>query len=80
MAEGPRITAVDLRLQKAAITLQTLGEVRMEGERGAIERALVRNGGHLQVASSELGISRVTLYRLMNRHGLRGGEDAAGTG
>ena len=80
MAEGPRITARDLRLQEAGVALQTLGEARLEGERGAIERALVRNGGHLQAAARELGISRVTLYRLMNRHGLRGGEDAAGTG
>ena len=45
----------------------------------ALERALVRNGGRLQAAAGDLGISRVTLYRLMNRHGLRG-EDAAGIG
>lgn len=77
MAEGPRITARDLRLQEAGPALQTLGEARQEGERTAIERALLRNGGRLQAAARDLGISRVTLYRLMNRHGLRG-EDAAG--
>ena len=80
MAEGPRLTARDLRLQDAGAALQTLGEARLEGERAAIERALLRNGGRLQAAARDLGISRVTLYRLMNRHGLRGGEDAAGTG
>lgn len=79
MAEGTRITARDLRLQEARVALQTLGEARLEGERAAIERALLRNGGRLQAAARELGISRVTLYRLMNRHGLRGGEDATGT-
>ena len=79
MAEGPRITARDLRLQDAGVALQTLGEARLEGERMALERALVRNGGRLQAAAGDLGISRVTLYRLMNRHGLRG-EDAAGIG
>lgn len=80
MAEGTRITARDLRLQEVGVALQTLGEARLEGERAAIERALLRNGGRLQAAARELGISRVTLYRLMNRHGLRGGEDATGTG
>src|SRR5690606_35793043 len=79
MAEGARITARDLRLHDAGVSLQTLGEARLEGERVAIERALVRNGGHLQAAARDLGISRVTLYRLMNRHGLRGGADEAGT-
>ena len=79
MAEGPRITARDLRLEDAVPVLQTLDEARMEGERAAIERALLRNGRRLQAAASDLGISRVTLYRLMNRHGLRGGADETGT-
>ena len=79
MAEGPRISARDLQLQEAGMALQTLGEARLEGERAAIERALVRNGGRLQESARDLGISRVTLYRLLNRHGLRGGEDANGT-
>ncbi|HEY4530487.1 MAG TPA: sigma-54 dependent transcriptional regulator [Luteimonas sp.] len=79
MAEGTRITARDLRLQDTGMALQTLGEARLEGERAAIERALLRNAGRLQAAARDLGISRVTLYRLMNRHGLRGGEDATGT-
>jgi len=80
MAEGRRITARDLRLQDVGAAIQTLGEARLEGERAAIERALVRNGHHLQAAARDLAISRVTLYRLMNRHGLRGGTaDETGT-
>lgn len=79
MAEGPRITARDLRLQGSGVPLKTLCEARLEGERVAIERALARNGHHLQAAARDLGISRVTLYRLMNRHGLRdGGSREAG--
>ena len=80
LAEGPRITARDLRLAEAPVALQTLGEARSEGERRAIERALARNGRRLQAAARDLGISRVTLYRLMNRHGLRSQADEAGTG
>ncbi|WP_207918334.1 sigma-54 dependent transcriptional regulator [Luteimonas terricola] len=80
MAEGPRITARDLRLADAPVAMQTLGEARSEGERVAIERALARNGRRLQAAARDLGISRVTLYRLMNRHGLRGQADGTGTG
>ena len=79
MAEGPRITARDLRLEQAPATLQTLGEARSEGERTAIKRALARNGHRLQAAARDLGISRVTLYRLMNRHGLRTRVDGSGT-
>ncbi|MGY1529414.1 sigma 54-interacting transcriptional regulator [Luteimonas sp. A649] len=80
MAEGSRITARDLRLEDAPPVTQTLVEARLEGERVAIERALARNGRRLQAAARELGISRVTLYRLMNRHGLRGQADGVGTG
>ena len=78
MADGPRLSARDLRLQDAGVPLQTLSEARLEGERNAIERALERNARHLQAAARDLGISRVTLYRLMNRHGLRGGADESG--
>ena len=81
MAEGPRISARDLRLDSRAYEPTTLSEARSEGERMAIERALLRNGHHLQAAARDLAISRVTLYRLMIRHGLRGSRlDAAGTG
>jgi len=80
MAEGPWITARDLHLEDVPPAVQTLEEARLEGERMAIERALLRNGGRLQAAAADLGISRVTLYRLMNRHGLRGGAAETGTG
>ena len=81
MAEGPRISARDLRLDTEALAPITLSEARCEGERMAIERALLRNGHHLQAAACDLAISRVTLYRLMTRHGLRGSRlGVAGTG
>ena len=73
MAEGCYISARDLQLevadplQPAGVTIEL---ARREGERAAIERALARNGQRVAQAADELGISRVTLYRLMLRHGL----------
>lgn len=72
MADGCYISAGDLQLgdtdpELHAITIEL---ARREGERAAIERALARNGQRVGQAADELGISRVTLYRLMLRHGL----------
>ncbi|MGV8930496.1 MAG: helix-turn-helix domain-containing protein [Luteimonas sp.] len=44
-----------------------------------IERALQRNANRLVATAKDLGISRVTLYRLMNRHGLRDGDELGAT-
>jgi excisionase family DNA binding protein len=49
----------------------TLAEAREEAERKAIEMALLRHRGRLGEAAQELGISRVTLYRLLSANGLR---------
>ena len=74
MADGCHITARDLRLDEiAANGALTLDLARRDGERMAIERALDRNAGRLGLAARELGVSRVTLYRLMLRHGLQDG-------
>jgi len=44
---------------------------RDELERALIERALRRHGGVISRAARELGVSRVTLYALLEKHGLR---------
>jgi len=72
MAEGCYISAGDLQLEDTdpeqhALTIDL---ARREGERAAIDRALARNGQRVGQAAEQLGISRVTLYRLMLRHGL----------
>ncbi|MFC3552336.1 sigma 54-interacting transcriptional regulator [Lysobacter cavernae] len=78
MAEGRLITATDLHIDSAALAAPpTLDEVRDTATRDAIERALQRNRGRLVDAARELGVSRVTLYRLMQRHGLRMAEPGA---
>lgn len=72
MAEGCYISARDLQLGDADGDQEvvTIDLARREGERAAIERALARNAHRVGQAADELGISRVTLYRLMLRHGL----------
>jgi DNA-binding NtrC family response regulator len=76
MAEGRYITAADLHIDDAADGVpMTLEEARDLATREAIERALHRNRRRLGESARELGVSRVTLYRLMQRLGMRGGEE-----
>ena len=60
------------RSLSAIATPPTLEEVRADATRRAIEAALQRCQGRLVDAARELDVSRVTLYRLMVRYGLRG--------
>ncbi len=72
MAESKLITAEDLDLsQFTAQESVTLAQVRDSAEKRAIEAALLRHRHRLNEAAIDLGISRVTLYRLMAAHGLR---------
>ncbi|AXK73179.1 sigma-54-dependent Fis family transcriptional regulator [Lysobacter sp. TY2-98] len=72
MAEGRLITAADLGVgDVVAPTPPTLEEVRNDATRRAIEAALRRCHGRLVDVARELDVSRVTLYRLMQRYGLR---------
>lgn len=50
---------------------QTLEEARARMEIGLIQTALARNNHNVSRTASELGVSRVTLYRLMEKHGMR---------
>ncbi len=78
MAEGRFITAADLHIDEGAgKPPPTLDDVRDAATREAIEQALQRNRGRLMDTARELGVSRVTLYRLMIRHGLRVGDPEA---
>ena len=67
MAEGRFITEGDLGLPEVSSPrTRTLAEIRTQAEIEAIEEALRRHGHNLSGAASELGVSRATLYRLMN--------------
>jgi len=48
----------------------TLGEARDRAETDTIRAALAQNQGSVLLASKQLGVSRVTLYRLMEKHAL----------
>ncbi|MCX4160754.1 MULTISPECIES: sigma-54 dependent transcriptional regulator [Paraburkholderia] len=72
MSEGRAITARDLELAEyVEIVPVSLAQAREAAERQAIELALLRHRGRLGDAAQELGISRVTLYRLLGAHGMR---------
>jgi two-component system NtrC family response regulator len=72
MAEGRRVTANDLELtdQLSVLPPQTLKEAREHVERELIQDALRRHGGKITAAALELGISRPTLYELMEKLGI----------
>lgn len=54
----------------------SLEEARESAERHAIEVALLRHRGRLADAARELGVSRVTLYRLLCAYGMRDDDGA----
>ena len=72
MADGKRVTADDLELTDAlnALPPQTLKEARESLEREIVQDALRRHGGKITSAALELGISRPTLYELMEKLGI----------
>ncbi|WP_206999541.1 sigma-54 dependent transcriptional regulator [Trinickia mobilis] len=81
MSEGRSITAGDLELAEyVEIVPVSLAQAREAAERQAIELALLRHRGRLGDAAHELGISRVTLYRLLCAHGMRHMEAETATG
>jgi two-component system, NtrC family, response regulator len=73
MADGPLITAADLGLAPGEGTDQmfNLRDVRSRAERQAIAQVLAIVDGNISRAAELLGMTRPTLYDLMERHGLR---------
>lgn len=74
MADGPQITADDLGFAvpesngEAPIKLR---DARDQAESQAIRRALSRTNGNIAQAADVLGVSRPTLYSLLNKFGLK---------
>jgi two-component system NtrC family response regulator len=73
MADGQKIGAGDMGLAVPEIdaVMLNLRQVRDEAEKGAVVRVLSRVNGNLSKAAELLGVSRPTLYDLMDRFGLR---------
>lgn len=72
MADGRQVAARDLELDNSEATSgTTLKEAREQLEKEMISHALRRNGGKITAAAAELGISRPTLYELMEKLGIQ---------
>jgi two-component system NtrC family response regulator len=72
MAEGKQIGHRELHLETTGGDgVVSLQEVRAEAEKRAIERALANASGNLSRVATLLGISRPTLYDLLDKHGLK---------
>jgi two-component system NtrC family response regulator len=67
------ITAEDLGLKEAVdgALLFNLKEVRTRAERQAIQQALVITDRNVSRTAELLGVSRPTLYDLMDKYGIR---------
>lgn len=73
MADGPIITAEDLGLQTSSASAEpiNLRQIRDKAESDALMKALARVNGNVVKAAELLGVSRPTIYDLMNRHGIK---------
>ncbi|NKC12951.1 MAG: PEP-CTERM-box response regulator transcription factor [Gammaproteobacteria bacterium] len=73
MAEGNVVTAEDLELEdtEGRPVVFNLRQVREEAEREAIKRALVFADQKVAQAAEMLGVSRPTLYDLIEKYGLK---------
>jgi two-component system, NtrC family, response regulator len=72
MADGKRVTASDLELSDGTELIRgaTLKEARENVERELVEQALKKHSGKISSAAAELGVSRPTLYELMDKLGI----------
>jgi len=71
MAEGKLITAEDLGLVVGDAGPElNLRVVRQKAETDAVRQALIRTGGNISRAAELLGITRPTLYDLMQKYGI----------
>lgn len=74
MAEGTRVRAEDLEMEiGGAQERQPMGlkEAREALEKKMVLDALARNHDNISLAAEELGVSRPTLYDLMNKYGIK---------
>lgn len=73
LAEGKQITALDLGFETETGSLSLdLRAAREGAERSVIQRALLVNNNNMSHAAKALGVSRPSLYNLMNKLGMSG--------
>ncbi|HKK05927.1 MAG TPA: sigma-54 dependent transcriptional regulator [Gammaproteobacteria bacterium] len=73
MCDGKLVCASDLGLGREEVErrIVTLEEARAQAEREAIRSALGMSGKNVSLAARSLGVSRVTLYRLMYKYNIQ---------
>ena len=72
MCDDRRLTSTDLELDsiEGGTQMTSLKEAREQVEREMVTRALKRHHGKIAPAAVELGISRPTMYELMEKLGI----------
>jgi two-component system NtrC family response regulator len=72
LAEGKQVTAADLGLSEDGVNSEYLNLriARQRAECQAIQQALAVSGGNLSKAAELLGITRPTLYDLLDKNGI----------
>jgi DNA-binding NtrC family response regulator len=75
LSRGSELTPVDLQLDEVGVperpTANRPVELNLEQlEKTTIETALRKHGFNISAASKELGLTRASLYRRMEKHGL----------
>jgi len=72
MAEGKKITPADLEMEAPRQKYESMGlkEAREALEKELIMKALIRTNRNMTKAATELGLSRPTLYDLMEKYGI----------
>jgi len=70
LTETKVIEADHLDLPRMNDDKQSLKTIREESERSALLTVLENNKGQISAAARELGVSRATMYRLLNKHDL----------
>lgn len=73
LSEGPYVIPSDLELERRSLGrgFVTLDEARMAADRDVIQSTLLRTRFNIARAAQELGVSRMTLYRLMEKYDIR---------
>ena len=70
MSDCVMLSQANLDLPKRSEGKMSLKSIRERSEKEALVLVLESNGAQVSQAAKELGISRATMYRLLNKHGL----------
>ena len=76
MCDEHKITCASMGLEtsKSALESMTLAETRAEADKRAIQQSLSSTGYNVSETARHLGVSRITLYRLMDKYAIRPNE------